>query len=163
MNTIGVRSCDLRKELLDELETITKKYKTRESSILNCLSFVQERKGFISIDTEKEIAEFLNVSVSKVHEVATFYTMFFLNQKGKYLIQVCRSISCSILNSESILDFIKNKLKINVNETSPDKKFTLINVECLGACGNAPVVRINKTYYENLTPEKINDILDNLP
>lgn len=134
----------------------------KESSILDCLNFIQEKKGFISREDEIKLAKSLNISLANVREITSFYTMFFLNQKGKYLIQVCRSISCSILNKEGIVDFIKNKLKINMNETTPDGKFTLIAVECLGACGDAPVIRINNTYYGNLTPEKVDKILNSL-
>lgn len=149
-------------DLLPEINTIISRYRTKESSILGVLNFIQDKKGFISTEAEREVSEILNVPPAKVHEVASFYTMFFLNPKGKYLIQVCRSISCSILNSESIIDYIQDKLKININQTTTDKKFTLISVECLGSCGKAPAMRINDKYYENLTIEKVNEILSEL-
>jgi len=94
--------------------------------------------------------------------VVSFYTMFNREPVGENLIQVCTNISCSLLSAEHIVEYIKNKLGIDVGETTPDNKFTLVTVECLGSCGTAPMMQINDTYYENLTEEKIDRILEKL-
>ncbi|CAG5896447.1 unnamed protein product [Menidia menidia] len=112
--------------------------------------------------TRASVAEVLGVAPMRVYEVATFYTMFLRQPVGKYFIQICTTTPCMLCNSDSILEAIQNKLGIKVGETTPDKMFTLIEVECLGACVNAPMVQINDNYYEDLTPKDIEDIIDEL-
>uniref|UniRef100_A0A4W6FNK3 NADH dehydrogenase [ubiquinone] flavoprotein 2, mitochondrial n=1 Tax=Lates calcarifer TaxID=8187 RepID=A0A4W6FNK3_LATCA len=113
-------------------------------------------------EENKKVAEVLDVAPMRVYEVATFYTMFLRQPVGKYFIQICTTTPCMLCNSDSILEAIQNKLGIKVGETTPDKLFTLIEVECLGACVNAPMVQINDNYYEDLTPKDIEDIIDEL-
>ncbi|KAG8442208.1 hypothetical protein GDO86_011128 [Hymenochirus boettgeri] len=98
----------------------------------------------------------------RVYEVATFYTMFNRNPVGKYHIQICTTTPCMLRDSDSILEAIQKKLGIHVGETTPDKLFTLTEVECLGACVNAPMVQINDNYYEDLMPKDIEHIIDDL-
>ncbi|KAB0374668.1 hypothetical protein FD755_013160 [Muntiacus reevesi] len=107
-------------------------------------------------------AEILQVPPRRVYEVATFHTMYNRKPVGKYHIQVCTTTPCMLRNSDSILEAIQKKLGIKVGETTPDKLFTLIEVECLGACVNAPMVQINDNYYEDLTPKDIEEIIDEL-
>ncbi|KAF4788882.1 NADH dehydrogenase [ubiquinone] flavoprotein 2, mitochondrial [Turdus rufiventris] len=109
-----------------------------------------------------KVAEVLEMPPMRVYEVATFYTMYNRKPVGKYHIQVCTTTPCMLRDSDSILEAIKKKLGIKVGETTPDKLFTLIEVECLGACVNAPMVQINDNYYEDLTPKDIEDIIDEL-
>ncbi|XP_073879020.1 NADH dehydrogenase [ubiquinone] flavoprotein 2, mitochondrial isoform X20 [Macaca fascicularis] len=109
-----------------------------------------------------KVAEVLQVPPMRVYEVATFYTMYNRKPVGKYHIQVCTTTPCMLRNSDSILEAIQKKLGIKVGETTPDKLFTLIEVECLGACVNAPMVQINDNYYEDLTPKDIEEIIDEL-
>ena len=109
-----------------------------------------------------KVAEILQVPPMRVYEVATFYTMYNRKPVGKYHIQVCTTTPCMLWNSDSILEAIQKKLGIKVGETTPDKLFTLIEVECLGACVNAPMVQINDNYYEDLTPKDIEEIIDEL-
>uniref|UniRef100_A0A672IWU0 NADH dehydrogenase [ubiquinone] flavoprotein 2, mitochondrial n=1 Tax=Salarias fasciatus TaxID=181472 RepID=A0A672IWU0_SALFA len=113
-------------------------------------------------EENKKVAEVLEVPPMRVYEVATFYTMFLRQPVGKYFIQICTTTPCMLCNSDSILEAIQNKLGIKVGETTADKMFTLIEVECLGACVNAPMVQINDNYYEDLTPKDIEDIIDEL-
>uniref|UniRef100_A0A665XAV6 NADH dehydrogenase [ubiquinone] flavoprotein 2, mitochondrial n=1 Tax=Echeneis naucrates TaxID=173247 RepID=A0A665XAV6_ECHNA len=113
-------------------------------------------------EENKNVAEVLEIPPMRVYEVATFYTMFLRQPVGKYFIQICTTTPCMLCNSDSILDAIQNKLGIKVGETTPDKMFSLIEVECLGACVNAPMVQINDNYYEDLTPKDIEDIIDEL-
>ncbi|TKC46820.1 hypothetical protein EI555_010172 [Monodon monoceros] len=109
-----------------------------------------------------KVAEVLQVPPMRVYEVATFYTMYNRKPVGKYHVQVCTTTPCMLRNSDSILEAIQKKLGIKVGETTPDKLFTLIEVECLGACVNAPMVQINDNYYEDLTPKDIEEIIDEL-
>jgi NADH-quinone oxidoreductase subunit E len=94
--------------------------------------------------------------------VASFYTMFYTQPVGEHIIQVCTNISCSLLGAEHIVDYISRKLSIGVGQTTPDGKFTLLTVECLGSCGTAPMMQVDEAYHENLTDEKIDGILAEL-
>lgn len=109
-----------------------------------------------------KVAEVLQMPRMRVYEVATFYTMFIREPIGKYHIQICTTTPCWLNNSDGILKAIENKLNIHVGQTTKDKLFTLSEVECLGACINAPMVQINDDYYEDLTPADIESILDDL-
>lgn len=151
------------KNLEKAKELISMYPKGREgSAVMSLLYLVQEQVGWISESAMCYIADFLNVSYIRVYEVANFYTMYNLRPVGKYLIQICRTTPCWLCNSEGILNTIKEKLGIDVGETTQDKLFTIKEVECLGACVNAPVVQINNDYYENLTPQKVEDIITKL-
>jgi len=96
---------------------------------------------------------------TEVASVASFYTMLYTQPVGEHVIQVCTNISCSLLGAEHIVDYISNRLGIEVGQTTPDGRFTLLTVECLGSCGTAPMMQIDETYYEDLTEEKIDRIL----
>ena len=108
------------------------------------------------------VANFLNVPETRAFEVATFYSMFRLTPRGKFLVQVCRTTPCWLRGSDTILDTCIKCLEIMVGETTKDDLFTLVEVECLGACVNAPVVQINDSYYEDLTHEKLVSIIEDL-
>jgi NADH-quinone oxidoreductase subunit E len=108
------------------------------------------------------VASLLNIQPVEAYEVASFYSMFNLKPRGKCLIEVCRTSSCWLMGAEDIVDHIANKLNIKVGETTPDGKYTLKTVECLGSCGTAPMMQIGADYYENLTFEKVNETLDKL-
>ena len=135
----------------------------KRSGIFEALRVVQERNGG-SLTTEcmDAVAEFLDLPPIAVYEVATFYSLYYLSPVGKHVINVCTNISCMLNGSEKILEHFSQCLGINLNETTPDGKFTLTEVECLGACVAAPVCQIDKRYYESLTPEKVNEILATL-
>ncbi|MBI5180105.1 MAG: NAD(P)H-dependent oxidoreductase subunit E, partial [Nitrospirae bacterium] len=104
----------------------------------------------------------LKVPRSKVFGVATYYTMYKTKPTGRHLIQVCTNLSCSLLGADHIVKYLENRLGIKVGETTPDNRLTLITVECLGSCGTAPMMQVDDTYYENLTEEGINRILEEL-
>ena len=108
------------------------------------------------------VSDYLNIPSIYAYEVVTFYSMFDMQEVGRYKIYFCISISCMLCGSDQLLKYIKHKLNINIDEKKKDKKFTLKKAECLAACGGAPVMLINEQYYENLTTEKINKILENL-
>lgn len=134
----------------------------KRSALLPILSLIQKEKGHLANDAIEEVAEFLGLTPVEVREVATFYTMFNLKPGGKYHIQVCNNLSCSLLGAEYLIGYLEERLQIRVGETTPDHLFTLTTVECLGSCGTAPVMQVNEEYYENLTKEKVDAILEKL-
>ncbi len=145
-----------------QIEDLISKYPQKRSALIPSLHLVQKELGYISQDTMREVAEIFEISPNEVHEVTSFYTMFHRNPVGKYVLQVCTNISCQLCNAEDIMAHLTKKLGIKPGETSADGKYTLLEVECLGSCGTSPVVQINDDYHEELTPEKLDKILDSL-
>ena len=123
------------------------------------LDLGQRQLGFTSISVMNYVAKYLDMPPMRVYEVATFYTMYNRKPMGKYNIQVCTTTPCQLCNSDSIMDAIKSHLGIKVGETTPDNLFTLQEVECLGACVNAPMIAVNDDFYEDLTAEKVVEVL----
>lgn len=155
-------SQELTDQTKKKIEEIASRYASKEAALLPVLHLVQREKGFISKQEEKQVAHLLNIKPIKIKEVVTFYTMFNQKEVGKYHIQVCSNLSCSLLGAESLIDHLKDKLGIEVGETTSDQKFTLTTVECLGACEQAPCMMVNFDYFGNLDKGKIDNILDNL-
>ncbi|XP_028384982.1 NADH dehydrogenase [ubiquinone] flavoprotein 2, mitochondrial-like [Phyllostomus discolor] len=155
---------DFTPENYKRIEAIVKNYPEghKAASVLPVLDLAQRQNGWLPISAMNKVAEVLQVPPMRVYEVATFYTMYNRKPVGKYHIQVCTTTPCMLRNSDSILEAIQKKLGIKVGETTPDKLFTVIEVECLGACVNAPMVQINDNYYEDLTPKDIEEIIDEL-
>lgn len=145
-----------------DMKKILNSYPDKRSAIMPVLYLVQNEKGFISIQDQIQVAKLLSLPPMKVRGVVEFYTMLRGEKCGRHLIQVCHTLSCAIMGAHSVMDVIRKKLGIETGETTPDGKFTLIKVECLGSCGTAPVMQINDDYYENLTEAKILEILDSL-
>jgi len=144
------------------IHSLLGKYPQRRSALIPSLQMAQAEVGYLSPDAIREVSEIFELSPNEVYEVASFYTMFFRKPVGKYVIQVCTNISCLLCNAEEIMAHLTKRLGISTGETTPDKRFTLLEVECLASCGTAPVVQINDEYYEDLTPEKLDQILDGL-
>ncbi len=138
------------------------KYPVRRSALIPSLQLAQAEAGYLSPEAIADVAGIFELAPNEVYEVASFYTMLFKKPVGKYVLQVCTNISCLLCDSESIMARLQKRLGIKPGETTPDRKFTLMEVECLASCGTAPVVQINDDYYENLTPEKLDQILDGL-
>ena len=135
----------------------------KRSGVLEALRLAQEEnKGYLTVALMDAVADYLGMPAIAVYEVASFYSMYNLKPVGRHVISVCTNISCMLCDSEKIVEYFKKRLDINLNETTPDGKFTLREVECLAACTQAPVALIGKKYYENLTPEKIDEILSEL-
>jgi NADH-quinone oxidoreductase subunit E len=130
--------------------------------MLPVLWMVQEQEGYISEDSMKYVAALLHIPFGHILGVVSFYTMLQKNQIGKHHIEVCTNVSCMLRGSEKILEHIEQRLGITVGETSPDMKWTLSEAECMGSCGTAPMLAIGDEYYENLTLEKIDKLIDNL-
>jgi NADH-quinone oxidoreductase subunit E len=156
---------EFTKDNLMLAEKIIKKYPKdcQQSAVMPLLDIAQrQNSNWIPKAAMDYIANMLDMPPIKVYEIATFYSMYNKKPVGKHLVQVCRTTPCWLNNAEGILKTCSKKLGINVGETTKDQKFTLVEVECLGACVNAPVVQINDDYYENLTEEKIESLLGNL-
>ncbi|XP_061451518.1 NADH dehydrogenase [ubiquinone] flavoprotein 2, mitochondrial [Rhineura floridana] len=155
---------DFTPENYKRIEAIVNNYPEghRSAAVIPVLDLAQRQNGWLPISAMNKVAEVLQMPPMRVYEVATFYTMYNRKPVGKYHIQVCTTTPCMLQDSDSILEAIQKKLGIKVGETTPDKLFTLIEVECLGACVNAPMVQINDNYYEDLTTKDIEDIIDEL-
>ena len=137
-----------------------KKYKNEAGAVMFCLHEIQDAYGYISLDNQKYLSKELNVPLSEIYGIITFYNRFSLVPKGKYNIQVCLGTACYVKGSEAILNALTNKLGIKEGETTQDGMFSIEGVRCLGACGLAPVMVINKEVYGKVTPNMINDIID---
>ena len=137
-------------------------YPQRKSAILPALTIAYRQVGHVDADIYKEISRIIRVPSVEIAEAATFYTMFPKAPRGKYLIQVCHNISCALLGADSLIAYLEEKLGIKKGETTADGLFTLISVECLGSCATAPMMQINHDFYENLTREKVDQILEEL-
>ena len=146
-----------------QIGAIVQRYPQKQAALLMVLHYVQGRFGYLSQESIQAVADELELTAAKVRGVATFYTMYNLAPVGKYHIQVCTNLSCSLMGSETVMDHLKRRLGIGVGETTEDGRFTLSEVECLASCGTAPMMQINDDYYENLTPEKVDEILGSLP
>lgn len=145
-----------------ELEKIRARYPSPQASLLPALWLAQKEFGYISEEVISYLSKVMELPKARIYGVASFYTMFNKKPVGKYLIQVCGNISCAMLGAEGLFDYLSQKLGIKEGETTKDGKFTLIKVECLGACGEAPMMQINDNYYGNLTKEKVDKILAEL-
>ena len=146
-----------------EFERLLTRYPDKEAVILPALHLAQREFGYVSDEAVEYIAGLLGVSPARINGVATFYTMYNRKPVGKYHVQVCRNIACSLLGAEHLIEHVAKKLGVKPGETTPDGKFTLSLVECLGSCGTAPVMQVNDDYYENLTEASIDAVLDRLP
>ena len=147
-----------------EVDRVIKKYPAgrQASAVLPLLYVAQKQEGWVPRAAMDHIAELLEMAPIRVYEVATFYTMFHLAPVGKYHLQVCRTTPCWLRGADQMTETCKKKLGIGLKETTKDGLFSLIEVECLGGCSNAPVVQINDDFYEDLDPKKLEWILDEL-
>ncbi|WP_133127577.1 NADH-quinone oxidoreductase subunit NuoE [Legionella nagasakiensis] len=132
----------------------------KQSAVMAALRIVQEEHGSLTQELMDAIAEYLDMPAIAVYEVSTFYTMYEHKPAGRHLLNVCTNISCQLCDSASVVKHLEKKLGIKLGETTGDGRFTLRSVECLGACVNAPMMQVDKDYHENLTPEKIDVVLE---
>jgi NADH-quinone oxidoreductase E subunit len=148
--------------IIEEMNSHLAKYpadRTR-SALIPLLMLVQRERGWIDNQGVNFLAKFLNLEVTDVWETATFYSMFNMRPVGRHHIQICKTLSCRIMGEPEITDHICSKLGIHPGETTADEKFTVTMVECLGSCGTAPMMQIGFDYHEDLTVEKVDQILD---
>jgi len=151
----------LSSEALKHIERETAKYppERKSSAVMAALRIAQAEHGWLSVPLMDFVAELLEMRPIQVYEVATFYSMYDLKPVGKYKISVCTNVSCMLCGSDLIVKHLEKRLGIKLGQTTPDGKFTLKEVECLAACGGAPMFQIGDTYYEHLTPQMVDEIL----
>jgi NADH-quinone oxidoreductase subunit E len=147
---------------LEQIEELKGRYPSAHALALPLLWMVQEQEGVITLDAIDCIAPYCDLPSMELYRIATFYTMFHLEPVGTYHIQLCKTLSCALCGKGEILERLQAKLGIKAGETTADGRFTISQVECLGSCGSAPVMQINEEYHENLTPQKIDEILEAL-
>lgn len=147
-------------EVEAEMEAHLAKYPAKRSAILPLMFIVQRERGYLDPPGVAYLADRLGVRITDIWEVATFYSMINTEPVGKYHIQVCRTLSCKIMGAGRVTEQCSNRLGIKPGETSADGRFSLSEVECLGSCGTAPMLQLNFDYHENLTPEKVEQLLD---
>jgi NADH-quinone oxidoreductase subunit E len=145
-----------------KIQALMGKYPRKRSALIPALQLAQKEAGYVSQELMSEIAGLFDLAPNEVNEVVSFYTMFYKKPVGRYVIQVCTNISCLLCNAEAIVAHLIRRLGINIGETSADRRYTLLEVECLGSCGTSPVIQINEDYYEDLTIEKLDRVLDGL-
>jgi len=160
---LGVDPATFSAEVEREIDRHLSKYPVARSAILPLMFIVQRERGYLDPPGVLYLANRLKVRVTDIWEVATFYSMIHTEPIGKYHIQVCRTLSCKIRGAAQVTEHCSKKLGIKVGETTADGRFTLSEVECLGSCGTAPMFQVNFDYHENLTPEKIDQVLNALP
>jgi NADH-quinone oxidoreductase subunit E len=154
----------LSDESVKQIDKEVAKYpaERKQSAVMAALRIAQEEHGWLNQEVMDYIAELLEMRPIQVYEVATFYSMYELKPVGKHKICVCTNVSCMLCGSDGVVAHLEKRLGIKLGETTEDGKFTFKEVECLGACGGAPMMQIGKQYYENLTTDKIDAILDSL-
>jgi NADH-quinone oxidoreductase subunit E len=149
-------------EQLDEVRRLQGLYPDKRGALLPVLHMAQDTFGWISLETEEYVAELFHLSPAHVHEVVTFYTLYFQQPKGRHVVALCHNLSCTLAGSKDILGHVKQRLGIEVGETTDDGRITLQSVECLCACEGAPMAQIDDRYELNLTPDKVDRILEGL-
>jgi len=149
-------------ETRNRFEETLKLYPDQRAALLPALWLAQREFGYVSQEAMDYVAGLLGLSPAYVYGVSTFYSMYYKQPMGRHLIQVCTNISCALMGAEHVVAYLSQKLGIKAGGTTPDGKFSLVCVECLGACGGAPMMQVNDTYYEDLTREKIDKILAEL-
>ncbi|MES9964794.1 MAG: NADH-quinone oxidoreductase subunit NuoE [Candidatus Sedimenticola sp. 20ELBAFRAG] len=160
-NKESLFSAEVRAEIDKSIAKYPEEWK--QSAIMPALTTVQnDNGGYLTEELMDRVAAYLDVPPIAVYEVATFYSMYELKPVGKHKVCVCTNVSCMINGSDKIVDHMEKKLGIKLGETTGDGKYSLKEVECLGACGGAPMFQIGTKYYENLTPELVDSILDGL-
>jgi NADH-quinone oxidoreductase E subunit len=152
----------LQEKYKDEIAAILSRYPVKRSALIPLLYVAQRDAGYVTEPAMKEIAKLLGLTPPQVYETATFYTMLNLKKVGRFHIQVCKSLMCALVGSDTVIAWIKTKLGIAPGESTIDGLFTLSAVECLAACGTGPMMQINDDYYERLTEDKLDRILSDL-
>ena len=147
----------------DKVDRIFSQYPDKKSATLSLLHLAQAQEGYISGSVIDTIADLVECHPAIIMDCVSFYSMFFTKPQGRHKIQVCQTLSCSVNGADALVDHVSNKFSIKPGETTDDRRFTLMKVECLGSCGTAPVVQINNDYHEGLTNERFDELLESLP
>jgi NADH-quinone oxidoreductase subunit E len=149
-------------EQLAEVRRLHGLYPDKRGALLPVLRLAQETFGYISLEVEEYVAGLFDLSAAHVHEVVTFYTLFFQQPPGRHVVSVCHNLSCHLMGSKGIVEHLARRLGVEVGETTPDGRVTLLTVECLCACEQAPMMQVDDRYEGLLTPEKVDRILEGL-
>jgi NADH-quinone oxidoreductase subunit E len=150
---------------VENLERINKeisKYPVKKPAVMAALYIAQEQNGYISNEVIQEVSEILEMTTEEVYGVVSFYTMYYQKPMGKNHIQVCTNVSCMLRGGYDIWNQVKEKLGVDNMGVTDDHKFSLEEVECMGSCGTAPMLAVNEDYYENLTKEKVEELINSL-
>ena len=152
------------KHLIPEFEKMKERYPGgfESSLVLPCLRRIQEDRGFVAEEDIVALVDYLGVPRIQVEEVLSYYTMLRRKPIGRFHLQACRNIACSMRGAEGVIAHLSRKLGVKPGETTPDGAFTLTEVECLGSCGTAPVVMVNEAYHENMSAEKLDRLIEGL-
>ena len=145
-----------------KFDEIVTRYPIKRAAIMPTLWLAQEEFGWLSTEVLEYVAELLELSPAFVASVASFYTMYYKRPMGRHHVQVCTNLSCALVGADRIVDCLRERLGLDVGETSADGKFSLSVVECLASCGTAPMMQVNDDYVENLTPERVLELIDRL-
>jgi NADH-quinone oxidoreductase subunit E len=159
---MAVANIEFSPEQLAEVRRLQSLYPDKRGALLPVLHMAQDAFGYISLETEAYVAGLFELSPAHVHEVVTFYTLYFRKPKGRHVVAVCHNLSCHLAGAPKILAHVKRTLGIDVGETTDDGRVTLQSVECLCACEAAPMMQVDDRYELNLTPEKVDRILGGL-
>jgi NADH-quinone oxidoreductase subunit E len=159
---VSVQSLEFSPEQLAEVRRLQSVYPDRRGALLPVLHMAQATFGHISLEAEEYVAGLFGLSPAHVHEVVTFYTLYFRAPKGRHVVAVCHNLSCHLAGAPEILAHVKRRLGIEVGETTEDGRITLQSVECLCACEAAPMMQVDDRYELNLTADKVDGILDGL-
>jgi NADH-quinone oxidoreductase subunit E len=149
-------------ELEPKIGALLLRYPTRRAALLPVLRLIQDEHGHISADAERRVAEILDLTPINVREVVTFYTMLTRSPVGRFHLQVCSNVSCGLAGGDRVSAYLQAKLGVRPGETTPDGKYTLTEVECLGACDEAPCMMVNFDFYGHLEAARVDEILDGL-
>ena len=156
MSTVRV---EFSAEQLAEVRRLQGLYPDPRAALLPVLHMAQDTFGHVSLEAEEYVATLFNLSPAHVHEVVTFYTLYFQQPKGRHVVAVCHNLSCHLAGAPRIIDHLKQRLGVAVGETTDDGRITLQSVECLCACEHAPMMQVDDRYEFDLTPEKVDRIL----
>ncbi len=150
----------LSPESLEAIREQTTRFPNPRSALLPALHIAQDEIGYLPPEALEDVSQALDIPYSDIEEVVSFYTMFYGDKVGRFVLEVCKTVPCAILGADEMIEYIAEKLGIQPGETTKDGQFSLLRVECLAGCDRAPVMQVNSRYYENLTREKVDELID---
>src|SRR5947209_10237003 len=153
----------LSQKAIEEIEALKARYPSARSALMPALYIAQdENGGYLSKEALRDVADVMGLTPADVESVASFYSMYNKRPVGKYMIEVCTNISCSLLGAQSLAQHIEERLGVPIGENTPDGLFTVKRVECMAACGGAPAIQVNGLYHENMTAERFDALVEEL-
>ena len=157
-----VEAVEFDRSMEAQIEVILERYPDSDAALLPVLWLCQDRWGWLSAGIMRAVGQRLDLPTAFIEGVVSFYTMYRRRPPGRFLLQVCTTLSCQLCDASALVDHLKKRLGIDFGETSADGQFTLVDVQCLGACGEGPVIQINDDYYTELTVDTLDEVLDRL-